>query len=403
MQAKKLRIAFATPEYITEPYFDGGLANYLYRIAMALADLGHDVHVLTLSQIDESQFEHDGVKVHRVMLGVSWQAINMFSAHRLATAIHWLNLSTQVYRKLKGLHAQQAFDIVQFPNYSYCGLLSILFLRVPHVLRASSEEPFFPDPAKERTLNFKVLKSLERLQFRRSPHIFTPSRGLQEILVKKYGLQHTGVIRSPIYLETSEWDSSVFDNLLQNVNYLLFFGRFERRKGLQILVQSLAQVLEADKSIHAVLIGRDVTTNSVPSMAEYARSLCGKFGSRFLVLDKLQHQQLYPIVAGAKIVVLPSVVDNLPNACLEAMALGRAVIGTRETTLDEVIVDEETGFLVAAGDVDALAKKIVYAWHHPKLKEIGDAARQRMGEFTREKTANSLLSYYQESLREEKP
>lgn len=403
MPARKLRIAFATPEYVTERYFDGGLANYLYRIAVTLADLGHDVHVLTLSQIEEAQFEHHGVTVHRVMLGGSWQAINIFSAYRLATTVHWLNLSTQVYRKLKGLHAQQAFDIVQFPNYSYCGLFSILFLRVPHVLRASSEEPFFHDPAKERTLNFKLLKLLERLQFRRSPHVFTPSRGLKEIMARKYGLRHTKVIPSPMYLETPEWDFTVSDRLLRDVEYLLFFGRFERRKGFQTLVQSLAQALKANQNIHAVLIGRDVTTSSVPSMAEYARSLCAEFGSRFLVLEQLPHTQLYPIISGAKLIVLPSMNDNLPNACLEAMALGKAVIGTRGTTMDELIVDEETGFLVAAGNVDALAEKIGYAWAHAKLRDIGDAARRKMLEFAREKTVGALLSYYQESLGGENP
>jgi glycosyltransferase involved in cell wall biosynthesis len=396
--AKDLRIAFATPEYVTEHYFDGGLANYLHRIAVALADLGHDVHVLTQSQIEESQFQHHGVTVHRVMLGKSWRVANLVSAYRLATVVYSLNLSTQVYRKLRGLHAERAFDIVQFPNYSYCGLLSILFLRVPHVLRASSEEPFFHDAAKERSLNFKLLTLLERLQFQRSPHVFTPSRGLQEIIDKKYGKPDTKVIPSPMYLEASESDASIYEQQFRNVEYLLFFGRFERRKGFEILVPALAKALALNKDVQAVLIGRDVTTKSVPSMAEYARSLCKEFGSRFRVLDRLSHSQLYPIISKAKFVVLPSVSDNLPNACLEAMALGKAVIGTRDTTLAELIVDEETGFLVPPADVAALADKIEYAWRHPNLNEIGEAAQRKMQDFAREITANALLSYYHDSL-----
>ncbi len=393
-----MRIAFATPEYVTEHYFDGGLANYLYRIAVALADLGHDVHVLTLSEIEESQFQHQGVTVHRFKLGKSWRAANLVSAYRLATVIYSLNLSVQVYRKLNQLHAQRAFDIVQFPNYSYCGLLSILLSRVPHVLRASSEEPFFHDPARERSLNFKLLQMLERLQFRRSPHVFTPSRGLRNIIEEKYGKRDTRVIPSPIYLETSEYDASVYEENFRNVEYLLFFGRFERRKGFEILAQALPRVLARNSNIHAVLIGRDVTTKSIPSMAEHARSLCKEFASRVHVLDRLPHSQLYPIISKARFLVLPSVVDNLPNACLEAMAFGKAVIGTTDTTLAEVIVDEETGFLCRAGDVAALAEKILYAWGHPNLQRIGAAAQQRMQVFAREITANALLNYYQESL-----
>ncbi len=44
---------------------------------------------------------------------------------RVATGIHWLNLSAQVYRKLKQLKRERPFDLVQFPNYSLCGLISI--------------------------------------------------------------------------------------------------------------------------------------------------------------------------------------------------------------------------------------------------------------------------------------
>ncbi len=66
MSLEPLRIAFTTPEYVTEEYFDGGLANYIHRVAKALAGLGHDIHVLTLSEIDDAEFEHEGVTVHRI-------------------------------------------------------------------------------------------------------------------------------------------------------------------------------------------------------------------------------------------------------------------------------------------------------------------------------------------------
>ena len=151
--------------------------------------------------------------------------------------------------------------------------------------------------------------------------------------------------------------------------------------------------------MHAVLVGRDVATTTIPSMAAYVQSLCDRFGERFMIIGRLQHRQLYPVVANSKLVVLPSLADNLPNACLEAMALGKPVLGTRETSFDEMITDDETGFLVAADDANALAEKIGYAWNHPDLAKIGEAARQRMLEFAPEKTIAALLSYYYEVLR----
>jgi hypothetical protein len=68
MPTETMRIAFATPEFVTEDHFDGGLANYVNRVSKGLAARGHDVHVITLSTRNENEFDHDGVLVHRVML-----------------------------------------------------------------------------------------------------------------------------------------------------------------------------------------------------------------------------------------------------------------------------------------------------------------------------------------------
>lgn len=405
MQSEKLRIAFATPEYVTEKHFDGGLQNYLGRVAKALSSLGHDIHVVTLSHADATEFEHEGVMVHRVMLKSSWQSswqlFNRVTRYRMATTVHWLNLSTQVYRKLKQLNRQKPFHLIQFPNHSFCGLVSMLLLQTPHVLRLSSYEPLFScfqDPRRQRTLDFRLLKLLGRLQARLSPYIYAPSRWLQQMLIDEDGIDRVRLVHTPMYLEANNWDSSLYDQLLNDKNYLLFFGRLERRKGVHILAQALVRVLDENPDMHAVLVGRDVSAASIPSMAAYARSLCNKFGDRLMIVDSLQHRQLYPIIANAKLVVLPSLADNMPNACLEAMALGKAVLGTRETSFDEMITDDETGFLVAADNVDALAEKIGYAWNHPRLFQIGDAARQKILEFAPEKTIPALLSYYQEVL-----
>ena len=91
MPPKKLRIAFATPEFVTEKHFDGGLANYVNRVSKILADLGHDVHVVTLSHEDEAEFEHDGVMVHRLTLKRGWQTLNRLTRYTLPTTLHWLN------------------------------------------------------------------------------------------------------------------------------------------------------------------------------------------------------------------------------------------------------------------------------------------------------------------------
>lgn len=399
MPPEKLRIAFATPEFVTENHFDGGLANYLGRVSRILVKLGHEVHVVTLSAIDEAEFEQEGVMVHRVMLKGSWQLLNRLTRYRLTTTMHWLNLSTQVWRKLKQLNRQTPFHLIQYPNYSFCGLFSILLLPVSHVVRASSYQPAWNDAAGvKRNLDSRTVGRLEGLQFRMSRNLFAPSYALQEMLAKKARLPDVRVIRSPFYVETQEWDTSIYDRFLKGKRYLLYFGRFQLHKGFDTLAQALPRFLQHYPDAYAALVGRDMESRIAPSMAAYARAQCGSSAARLVVLENLPHGQLYPVIAGAHLIVLPSLVDNTPNSCLEAMGLGKVVIGTVGTSFDELITEGVTGFLVPPNRPEALAEKIISAWIDPKLVEMAAAGRQTMLEFSPERTVETLLSYYREIL-----
>ena len=399
MRPEKLRIAFATPEFVTEKYFDGGLANYIHRVSKILADLGHDVHVVTLSQEDEAEFEHDGVMVHRLTLKRGWQTLNRLTRYSLPTTLHWLNFSTQVFRKLKQLHRKEPFHLIQYPNYSSCGVLSIPLLRTAHVVRASSYEPACNDAAGlKRNLDLTIAERLEALQYRLTRNVHVPSFTMQTTLTTKAGLRDARVIRSPFYIETRGWDTTLWEHFLKDKKYVLYFGRFQLHKGFHTLVQALPRFFERYDDAYAVLVGRDMETQLASSMAAFARSQCRRFSDRLILLENLPHAQLYPIIERSHLVVLPSLIDNLPNSCLEAMGIGKVVIGTNGASFDELITDGVNGFLVDPNEPEALADKLIAAWVDPKLNEMSTAAKQRMHDFAPDKTVASLLTYYSEVL-----
>jgi len=63
-------------------------------------------------------------------------------------------------------------------------------------------------------------------------------------------------------------------------------------------------------------------------------------------------------ILGARALVLASFAEGLPVALMEAMALGRPVLTTFVAGIPELVLDREHGWLVPAGDVDALAKAL---------------------------------------------
>ena len=204
------------------------------------------------------------------------------------------------------------------------------------------------------------------------------------------------LIRTPFYVETGEWDTGVYDQFFKDKKYVLYFGRFQLHKGFHTLARALPRFLNQHPDAHVVCVGRDMETSLGSSMAAFARAQCNGFGERLMIMESLPHARLYPVIAGARLVVLPSLIDNLPNACLEAMGLGKVVIGTDGTSFEELITDGVNGFLVPADNPQALADKMIAAWTDERLAAMSAAAKAQVLEFAPEKTIPALLSYYAE-------
>ena len=82
----------------------------------------------------------------------------------------------------------------------------------------------------------------------------------------------------------------------------------------------------------------------------------------------------------ARALVLPSFAEGLPVVIMEAMALRRPVITTFVAGIPELVIDGATGWLVPAGDIDALAQAIeaCLAATPDALARMGEAAHQRV-------------------------
>ena len=79
----------------------------------------------------------------------------------------------------------------------------------------------------------------------------------------------------------------------------------------------------------------------------------------------------------ADVFTLPSYVEGLPIALLEAMALGLPSVSTNVYAIPEAVKDLDTGILIDAGDPGALADAIVRLKNDPKLRaELGASGRK---------------------------
>ena len=392
-----MRIAFVTPEYVTETAFSGGgLANYLHRTAHGLVERGHDAEIFTVSNKGDGTLDQNGVKVHRIR--PEWKCffrLNRFFGQGMAITKGIILECYSLRRRFLQHHYATPFDIVQAPNFRASGLALTISSPVPVVTRVSSHSSLWDKAyGLDRTRDLKMREWLERQAIRRSASVYAPSAFLAETYTNELGFK-VDVVRPPFFLEEAERDLSVYEENLKGLDYVLFVGAVGRLKGAFILADAMAELLPRFPEMHVVLAGQDVLDGAGRSSVERFKEKLRGFADRVHYLGRIPHVQLYPLVQKARVVALPSLVDNLPNSCMEAMALGSVVVASRGASFDELMEDGNSGFLTELGNPHALAEGIARAWCLTESQRvlIGGRAKARAAALEPTSTLAALEEY----------
>ncbi len=389
-----MRIAFLTPEFVTESNFDGGLANYLNRVTINLKDMGHEPVVIVASDRD-GMILHNGIEVHKVMMKSSLRkTINVLTLRKLSQAIHWVHQSRRLNIRLKELHRKQPFDIAQYASYTATALFR--WKNIPAVVRISSYQKLWDKHYNlKSSFNGRVCVFLELRSLRRADGVFGPSDLIATVLSEETH-RHIEVIESPFLINEEVTDETVYRSFLQGKSYLLFFGTLGRLKGVDIIAEILHPLLSEHQDLHFVFAGKQTHYQGLP-ISEHILQKAGPYHRRVLFLDKLTHKELYPIVSNAYLVVLPSRIDNLPNTCIESMALGKVVIGSKGASFEQLIEDGKSGFLCDKENPKSLLDTIETVMNLVKeeIDRIGANARERIEKLAPIYTVTRLVQYYQ--------
>ena len=172
-------------------------------------------------------------------------------------------------------------------------------------------------------------------------------------------------------------------------------GRLIVKKGFADLVRACRLLMERGKSFRCAIIGEGPLEQE---LGEEINQL-GLQECVGLPGAKPQHEIREYLVA-ASVFVLPSVVDpdggmdNLPTVIMEAMAAGLPVVSTATGGIPEMVVQNETGFLVPPGDAVALAGAIERLFDDLGLARcLGERGFQRAKQlFSIEKNVRELLA-----------
>lgn len=381
-----LRICLVSASYYQDENC-GGIASYYFQLNNSLLALGQNVHMITC-------VGSEGPKAgNEILVEPSWRemvasSMNNFGWKRLLLRFLF---SYRAWRVAKQLEREQGLDIVVAPELFAQGFFLSLFQRKKLITRIHA--PTVLVDAYNTRHRFarvsRILSIPEKFQARRSAALTVATNFLSGKIQSLWNISSDKIHTVQTGIDIS-WIRNLGIKKEKEIQgrYLLYFGRLEPLKGVEVLSKALKPVFKAVPEVRMMWIGRDWGSKD-----RIVSDLPG-YENRMEFYDTMTKERLFPIVYHASLVILPSLFENFSNAGLEAMALERPVLATLKTGFTEMIENEVSGFLVEPGNPDAMGQKIIACLERNDLDEIGRKAYEAVARYDSKKVAVENVDFF---------
>jgi D-inositol-3-phosphate glycosyltransferase len=178
---------------------------------------------------------------------------------------------------------------------------------------------------------------------------------------------------------------------------VLFVGRIQRLKGLEILIRAFARLADVDAQL-LIVGGRPGTS---PESREITRlqHLAGRLGvaERTHFLGAVAHEELPTYYSAADVSVMPSSYESFGLVAVESLACGTLVVATRVGGLRSIVRDGETGLLVPWRDAELFAERLRWVLTDNELRgRLARQARASVLQYGWDRIADEHLALYGE-------
>lgn len=398
-----LSIVLVTEDYT--PGHGGGIATFSRDLAHALAGQGHIVHVVTKSaDVDRVDLE-SGVWVHRVLLR---------EVERIPAAIerrvppHIWTWSATALAEVRRIATHRSIDVVEAPIRDCQGIAFLLAGEWPLVTSLQTSLRFWLGSHPERLADKAWMASfgepmlnLESELMRQSTAVRAISQAIKRDVETAYGFHFADgqAILCPLgrAADQEAWPQS--DDRAEGMVTVLFVGRLEHHKGIDILLDAIPTVLDAAPRVRFRIIGEDKLAHRRGRSHRarfFAKEARQRYTSRVSFEGEVDDAVLHQAYATCDIVVSPGRYESFGLVLIEAMRAAKPVIGCTIGGIPEIIEDEANGLLVPPGDVSALTAAILRLARSPEQrKAMGRRGREIFEDkFTAaHMAANSVILY----------
>ena len=400
-----MRIALLSFEYPPETGF-GGIGTYAWYQARALAKLGHVVHVLSgaTAPTPLRTTSHDGVTVYRFRAdGRLMKGLARLDKHRLWWTKNRLENGWCMHLAFKELRRRFDYDVVEMPECGGEGLLLNWLQRAKTVMKFHSPAQLIMKTYDVRKADVRACSLVEKIGIRGAGAFTSCSRFLADEVRTKMGVRREiEVIANGIDLDlfdhAAQIDARAKFGLPKDKPLILFTGRMEKRKGIHLCPEIVETILKKHDVAFA-FAGSDLFGFMEKELLPRLKGQALKGSVHYL--GKLTLPEVGSCLRQSDLYFIPSLWENCPYACLEAMAAGRAIVASDAGGLPELIQHEQNGLIAKSGDAQAFVRQLVRMIEDRPLRErLGAAARRTIEErYTDVFIARQSLDVWTKSLK----
>lgn len=344
----RLRVAFIGGRGVISKY--SGIESYYEEVGKRLADMGHEVTVYCRNHFTPQVAEYNGMHLLRL------------------PALRSKHLETFVHTGLSTAHTLwQGYDLVH-----YHALGPSLFSWIPR-LCGTKTLVTVQGLDWQRKKWGRFASAVLKLGEHASASLPNQTMVVSRTLLRHYRDTHG---REPVYIPNGGVlrDRAVPRKLLQwgvePGRYVLFLGRFSPEKGCQLLVDAFEHI---GGDVKLVMAGGASYTDA------YTTQLLQRANERIRMLPWVSGEDLDELVTNAMLFVLPSDMEGLSLALLDAMGAGLCVLTSDVPENREATAG--VGYTFQCGNVVDLSERLRFLIANPDIREAaGRAARKRVEE-----------------------
>jgi L-malate glycosyltransferase len=359
----------------------GGSGVVASEIALGLAERGHDVHVVSYATPFRLRSYHQNVTVHEVE--VSTYPLFKYPPYALALATKLVDVAT--HYGLQFIHAHYAVPHATSAHLAK-EMLADRFIRTITTLHGTDITLVGLDPSFFRVVQFTIESS---------DAVTTPSEYLRRRTAAEFGIRRAiRVIPNPVNtqrFQKNDEDCTREHFAPRGERILLHASNFRPLKRSGDAVRIL-EIVRRTIPARLVMVGDGPERTGAQ---ELARSL----GIENDVLFLGEVDLIERVMSCADLFLLPSDEESFGLAALEALACEVPVVASRVGGLPELVEEGKSGFLLPAGDVEAMAEKAIGLLKDPaQYKMMSEAARVRAEAFDTRIIVPQYEALYEELL-----